>query len=221
MLSKASAQMFLRYSVIHSPEELFECSFTKTLADQSIAYWQLVTEDAATDVNYHVTIQLIFITRNKKLVPSFCTISRLLYSDKIIISTVTTILQDALSDIPGNFKNIPPRISDAVLIQDVHDYILKHLEEPLPTVKELSKIFGTNEFRLKDGFRHFFNTSIYQFYIEEKLKRAHLLIQQTDIPLKAIALMCGFNDYTNFYKSFKKRFNYSPSDLLRGDGDGS
>jgi transcriptional regulator GlxA family with amidase domain len=89
------------------------------------------------------------------------------------------------------------------------------LEEPLPSLKELSKLFGTNEYKLKDGFRHFFKTSIYKFYTVERLKRAYLMIQQTTIPLKNIAIMNGFTDYPNFSKSFKKQFGISPNEIAR------
>lgn len=105
--------------------------------------------------------------------------------------------------------------TDAELIQKVLDYIKNHLEEPLPSTKELSKMFGTNEFTLKDTFRNSVKTSIYQFYNEERLKKAHFLIKETTIPLKEIALICGFNDYPNFYKAFKKRYNYTPGDIKR------
>jgi transcriptional regulator GlxA family with amidase domain len=105
--------------------------------------------------------------------------------------------------------------SEAVLLQNVYEYILNHLDEPLPSTKELSQLFGTNEFKLKDSFRHFFKTSIYKLYTDERLKKAHQLIQSTNISLKEIAFMSGFNDYTNFYKSFKKKYGYSPSDLPR------
>jgi transcriptional regulator GlxA family with amidase domain len=105
--------------------------------------------------------------------------------------------------------------SDADLIRNVLQYILNHLEDPLPTTKELSKMFQTNEFTLKDSFRNTVKTSIYQFYNEERLKKAYFLIQQSEIPLKEIALICGFNDYPNFYKAFKKRYGYPPSELTR------
>ena len=123
-----------------------------------------------------------------------------------------------------DFKNQPydytsiqntAKQSDGELIQKVLDYIKNHLEEPLPTTKEFSKMFGTNEFTLKDTFRNILKTSIYQYYNEERLKKAHILITETIIPLKEIALICGFNDYTNFYKAFKKRYNYPPSEVKR------
>ena len=49
------------------------------------------------------------------------------------------------------------------LIHEVFEYILTHLEEPLPSTKELSKMFGTNEFTLKQNFRSNTNFSL-NFY---------------------------------------------------------
>ncbi|WP_284653149.1 helix-turn-helix domain-containing protein [Flavobacterium terrisoli] len=122
---------------------------------------------------------------------------------------------------PHNFTNPILAGNDpaTVIIQKVQDYILNNLEEPLPTTKELSKMFGTNEFTLKENFRNILKTSIYQFYNDERLKKAHFLIQQTAIPLKEISFLCGFNDYTNFFKAFKKKYNYTPSDLNRLNND--
>jgi len=103
----------------------------------------------------------------------------------------------------------------AIVVQKVQDYILNHLEEPFPTTKEIAAMFGTNEFTLKDHFRRFLKTSIYQFYNEERLKKAHQLILKTNLPLKEIAFTSGFNDYISFYKAFKKRFDYAPSAMPR------
>jgi transcriptional regulator GlxA family with amidase domain len=80
-------------------------------------------------------------------------------------------------------------------------------------------MFGTNEFTLKENFRNILKTSIYQFYNDERLKKAYFLIQQTAIPLKEISFLCGFNDYTNFFKAFKKKYHYTPSDLNRKNNE--
>jgi len=122
---------------------------------------------------------------------------------------------------PHNFTNpiIAGNDPATAIIQKVQDYILNNLEEPLPTTKELSKMFGTNEFTLKENFRNILKTSIYQFYNDERLKKAHFLIQQTAIPLKEISFLCGFNDYTNFFKAFKKKYHYTPSDLNRKNNE--
>ena len=199
------------------PEKLFGAEFNTILAKQSHPLWLKIKEEIRVDNHFHNTVQLVYSRSNQLLMPTFCTISKLLYTDKIIVSSVTTVLQDFISD--DDIAHEPhPRISDAEMVQNVYEYIKKHLEDPLPSTRELSILFGTNEFKLKDSFRHFFNTSIHQFYNEERLKKAHLLIQQTPIPVKSVAYMCGFNSYINFYKAFKKRFHYAPTELHRDNG---
>ena len=120
-----------------------------------------------------------------------------------------------------NFANPIVTVNDSLtaIILKVKEYILNHLEEALPSSKELAAMFGTNEFTLKANFRKELQTSIYQFYNDERLKKAHFLIQKTVIPLKEISFMCGFNDYTNFYKAFKKKYKFSPSELYRNIQD--
>lgn len=106
-------------------------------------------------------------------------------------------------------------IEPVALIQKVQEYILTHLDEDLPSSKKLAQMFGTNEFTLKQNFRNLSKTSIYQFYNDERLKKAHLLIKQTNIPLTKIAILSGFNNYTNFFKAFKKKYKVAPGDLKR------
>ena len=203
----------------YESEELFQVDFGKFIAPQSFGIWNQKKMEASLDDNYHSTVQLILKTGNNKLLPTFCTISRLRYSDKIIVNSITTILQELLSDAKYVIKINPEKQSEAVIMQNLYDYILNHLEQPLPTLKELAVLFDSNEYKLKLGFREFFKTSIYNFYHEERLKRAHLMIQQTMIPLKEIAIMNGFNTYLNFYKAFKKRFKYAPSEVARGPNE--
>ena len=206
-------------ALYYESEELFQVDFGKFIAPQSSSIWNQKKIEASLDDNYHSTVQLIFVTGNNKLLPAFCTISRLRYSDKIIVNSITTILQELLSDPKYVIKINPERQSEAIVMQNLYDYILNHLEEPLPTLKELAVLFDCNEYKLKLGFREFFKTSIYNFYHDERLKRAHLMILQTKIPLKEIAIMNGFNTYLNFYKAFKKRFKYAPSEVDRSPNE--
>lgn len=189
-----------------TPDSLDKLDFVKeafhdTISDQTMLPLQFLTKD-----------QLIFNTD--------CSITKLFDRDELILSFVVSVSQNAnvlleLKNADESEKHPNSRKSDALLIQRVYDYILAHLEEPLPSLKELSKLFGTNEYKLKDGFRHFFKTSIYKFYTVERLKRAYLMIQQTTIPLKNISALNGFTDYPNFSKSFKKQFGISPNEVGR------
>lgn len=204
-----------------TPDILYDTLFKNLLSEDSLCFWNRLEKEILIDPDYQATVQLIYIAQNKLLVPVYCTISRLMNCSKILISFVTTVIEETISKsaiMTPESKELPillSRPSDILMIQNVYDYILEHLDSPLPSVKELSYIFGTNENKLKYGFKQLFRTSIYQFYIIERLKKAHLLIQQTKIPLKSIATMTGFNTYPNFSKGFKKHFGYTPMDIKR------
>ena len=142
------------------------------------------------------------------------------------ISVTLNITAERLLNIIATLENPNPhrtfllatqnqKETDNQLIQKVYTYILNNLDEPLPSIKELSKTFGTNPYKLKRTFKRFFNTGIHQFYNEERLKKAHFLITETNLPLKEIAYSCGFNSYLHFYKSFKQKYHYAPTALKR------
>lgn len=203
------------------PDKILGHNFTKLLEKESLPIWHKIKDKLLQDESYHTTLSLRFVTPEKLLVPAFCTISKLLNDRKIIISSFNAILEktienkntvDGVVSMEEKETNYYP---DIQLIQSVYDFILMHKNTPFPTLKELARIFGTNEYKLKVGFRYLFKTSIYQFYNNERLKRSHLLIKHTKIPLKNIALMVGFSTYPNFSRAFKIKFDCSPTEINR------
>ncbi|MHB1146949.1 MAG: helix-turn-helix domain-containing protein [Lutibacter sp.] len=204
-----------------TPEDLYNQKFSTILSGESLSSWNYVTAELSRNLNPHLTSQLTYITKKQLLIPSFCIVSRLLQNKDILVSSVTNVIEETIlpTILDANIDHARPeglyRMSDVQLIQKVYDYILDNLDKPLPNLTALSQIFGTNEYKLKYGFKYLFKTSIYQFYNTKRLKKAHLLIQETTIQLKEIALMSGFSTYPNFSKAFKKQFGYSPNDIKR------
>ena len=94
--------------------------------------------------------------------------------------------------------------------QKLSEYILLHLEEPLPTLRTLSRMFNTNERKLKERFRALYHTSIYRYYNQARMRKARAMILKDDLPLQNIADQCGFKNYPNFSNAFKKHFGYAP-----------
>ena len=204
----------------YESSELSNQSLGTFLTPDSLEKLDFVKEAFHDTISNQTMIPLQFLTKDQLIFNADCSITKLFDRDELILSFVVSVSQNAnflleLKNAHESERHPNSRKSDALLIQRVYDYILAHLEEPLPSLKELSKLFGTNEYKLKDGFRHFFKTSIYKFYTVERLKRAYLMIQQTTIPLKNIAIMNGFTDYPNFSKSFKKQFGISPNEIAR------
>lgn len=197
-------------------QELTKLKFSKIIAHQSINEWKIIENEIATNNKVHFTLLLHLLDKSNHIYPSYFTISSLLNSNKIVISGITTNIEDYTNNNIANHNlSSSKKIDSNTIVQSVYDYIMNHLEEPLPSVKELAKMFGTNDFRLKAEFKKYFNVSIYKCYTDERLKRATYLIQKTNLPLKEIAFISGFNDYNNFSKAFKKKYGYVPSELKR------
>lgn len=181
-------------------------------------------------------LELLFKTKQTFIVPAFCSVSTLLSSTerqrKVLITAFQTVqnnkeaeeeLRMAVesnkakdkSGIEGQQKTILPlREPDIRKIREAHDHILMDLEET-SSLKELAHSFGINEFKLKYGFKQVYGTTVFRFLMDERLKKASLLLQNTDMPLKRIAEMTGFKSFPHFSKAFKKRFGYCPSDLKK------
>jgi AraC-like DNA-binding protein len=198
-------------------QNLYGKEFSQFLTDPDS--WKGIERALVNDSTFRETFPLTFRADNGLTIPSFCTVSRLLHCKKTVISSATIVLpgceiwDDAA--LSSRATNAARTNANARTIQQLHDYILQNLDAPLPTIRALARKFGSNTYTLKSGFRHFFNTSIYQFYNDERLKRAHLQIQQTNEPLLVIAELCGFNTYPNFSKAFRKKFGYSAVSLRR------
>lgn len=100
--------------------------------------------------------------------------------------------------------------ADRQVIDNVRIYILHHVDEPLLSLKELAHLFGTNEFKLKNGFRRMLGTTVFRFQRAERMKRAKLLVLNTNVPLKDIARSIGYASASHFYKAFKEIYGKTP-----------
>lgn len=199
----------------YKPEELIDRKFKKLIASQSMASWKDLKRRLRSDCVFDVRLQLLLLNREQQLLPSFCIVSRLHHSNIIVVSSIAISPEEPEHFNSGQLTHTIKNDSEMQALQKLRSYILDHLDEPLPSLKKLAALLASQEHKLKTGFRKYYNTSVYSFYNMERLKKSQFLIQQTRIPLKEVAFMCGFTLYHNFYRAFKKHFGYAPSDLSR------
>lgn len=78
------------------------------------------------------------------------------------------------------------------------------------TIEELTQLTGINRTKLNQGFKQLYGTSIHQYFILQRIYRAQELLQETDLPIKAIAIETGFKTCQHFITSFKKTTGFTP-----------
>jgi AraC-like DNA-binding protein len=201
--------------------ELLGSDFMELLVKESVPLLETILPEVLQNESFQTSIALELASFKKLVIPVNCTVSKLYGSTEIVISFIAASVDDTMKNLMTAKKILTDEEQkihnylDVKSTQAVYDYVLANIDSGVPTLKVLSRIFGTNEYKLKNGFKHVFKTTIQQFYNTERLKRAQLLIQYTKIPLKTIAIMAGFSTYPNFSRAFKIKFGYSPSDLER------
>lgn len=182
--------------------------FSLLLAPESAVLLEAIKSKAMTSVAFNGNFQLTFMRDDQVLLPALCSISRMLREEKLALNV-------NIPDFPASFlKNDIPLEAGAQRAKALHDYIHAHLDQPLPTLKELSVLFGTSLSVLKTNYRNCFHTSIYRSYSEARLQQAMRLLKE-GIPPKEAAFSCGFQNYAHFLKAFKKRFGLLPSIVNR------
>jgi len=93
----------------------------------------------------------------------------------------------------------------------LEDYVSK---KP-PSIKSLSKQVALNVYKLKTGFRQYFNTGIFEWLLDRKMLYAKELIYTTNKPIKEICKMIGYPLSTNFITAFRRQFGVTPGSLRR------
>lgn len=199
----------------YTSEAIQNLPFESLLDNTSKESWNKLIKRVMWDTYFFSTIELLFVSLDGYKLPLLCSISNSPLNQILFVLSAEVVLKDVpfLKLIPSvtneKIKN------EARIIENIHTYILEHLDVPLPSLKTLALQFGIEEHKIRNGFREHYHTSVYQFYQDQRLKKALLLISQTDLPLKEIAFQCGFEMYLNFYKAFRKKYGFSPSDMQR------
>lgn len=91
-------------------------------------------------------------------------------------------------------------------------YLLEHYDLP-PTIAELARIAGINEFKLKNGFKELFGDTIHNFVNNYKMDIALKILSEGQTKANQVAFDLGFSSLQHFSKAFRQKFGYPPSQV--------
>lgn len=126
--------------------------------------------------------------------------------EPVLLKAVLTLLLDSLkskSAISGE-ENL-----QTDLIKQATGYINQNIAGKI-LIADIAAQCHVSESTLCHVFKKEMNIPIHKFIIKKRLVSAHHKIA-SGRSATAAALECGFNDYSGFYKQYKKAFGFSPS----------
>lgn len=97
-------------------------------------------------------------------------------------------------------------------VTQVIDYINLNFAEPL-TLELLADTFFISKYHLSHEFQRQVGTSVGRYIQKKRLQIARHLMSQGMRP-NEVSHLCGFQDYTGFYRAFKGEYGTSPREFL-------
>lgn len=96
-------------------------------------------------------------------------------------------------------------------LQPILAHIQANLEQPisiefLATAISMSNSYFCRYFQKETG------CSPYQYIIQQRVKKAQMLLKQRDISISDIALECGFTSHSQFNRHFRRLVGMTPND---------
>lgn len=106
-------------------------------------------------------------------------------------------------------NGIPINAHDEMKMQEVKEWLENNLDSPL-TLPEIARLIGTNEFKLKKGFKQVFGTTVFDYLLKLRMERARQLLKETNKQIHEIAYLTGYSSHSAFTNAFTRHFGYSP-----------
>lgn len=97
-------------------------------------------------------------------------------------------------------------------INSILDYINQNISMNL-SLDDISGKFYVSKFYLSRQFKRFTGMSIYQYIIKKRVTISRDLLRG-GASVTSACMECGFNDYSNYLKAFKREFSCNPSEYM-------
>ena len=110
-----------------------------------------------------------------------------------------------------------PFVIDAVemeKIKEARDIMIERMIDP-PSLKELSRMVGTNEFKLKVGFKSVYSNTVYGYLADYRMEHARKLLTVNNTRIKEVAAQVGYSNPSHFIAAYKKRFGITPKQHVK------
>jgi len=110
----------------------------------------------------------------------------------------------------SGIKAITPLSEEEIApIYRAKEILLRDIEKPF-SLTDLAEETGLSPYKLNGGFKSVFAMGVTEFLLEQRMERAHLLLQEKDMLVSTVAKKSGYSHPNAFSLAFKKYFGYTP-----------
>ena len=104
-------------------------------------------------------------------------------------------------------------------LEQAKEIIRRELAHP-PTVAALAQRVGLNRNKLQAGFRATEGKSVSEYVRGQRMDRALVLLDETNLPVAAVSERVGYQSKANFHRTFRSTYGMSPAEARALVGSG-
>ncbi len=101
------------------------------------------------------------------------------------------------------------KLDDIERIHHAKEILIKKIDNP-PSLLEMARLIGLNDYKLKVGFRHCFGTTVFGYLYQQRMEKARFLLLEEKMSVKEVARAVGYANQSYFTVAFRKRFGINP-----------
>jgi len=91
--------------------------------------------------------------------------------------------------------------------------LIERMTDP-PTIPELAKEVGLNEYRLKEGFKNIYGTTVFKYLSDYRMDVARHILDEGKAKVNEAAYQIGYTNPSHFIAAFRKKFGVTPKKYL-------
>lgn len=110
---------------------------------------------------------------------------------------------------------VPLKRSDMEALHQAREILAHTWREP-PSLLQLARKVGLNDYKLKCGFKALFGTTVFGYVRQERMREARRLLEQGWANVTEAACLVGYSNISHFSSLFHRTYGYYPSDCARG-----
>ncbi|MEH1836447.1 MAG: AraC family transcriptional regulator [Nostoc sp.] len=169
--------------------------------------WQTILEPKKTSAVNSVAREIIYCP--------YQGITKLMYLQVRVLELIRLQLTPLLVDRDGVQSS--PRLKPETITRIYHakDILLSRLDNP-PSLLELAQMVGVSERTLRYGFQELFNTTVFGYLTEQRMKQAEQLLREGKLSIAEVANLIGYSQPASFATVFKRKFGITPRECLSG-----
>ncbi|MEH2081784.1 MAG: AraC family transcriptional regulator [Nostoc sp.] len=146
--------------------------------------WQVILEPKKTSAVTCVVQQIMYCP--------YQGIAKLMFLQVKVLELLCLQLTPLLVDRGGVQSS--PRLKPETITRIYHakDILLSRLDNP-PSLLELAQMVGVSERTLRYGFRELFNTTVFGYLTEQRMKQAEQLLREGKLSIAEVANLIGYS----------------------------